>query len=735
MASSRLVRCLVFCAVVFVPRAASAQTLSVNPNSLTLSATAGTNVAPRTVQVTTTRKNLRWSVIGPAVNWLTVAPTSGNDAATVTLTFATAALAPGNYATSFSVQPRTGTAATVSVTLTIRPKLTISCPANRTVISPNGSAVVVTYTVTTSGGVAPVTVTGTPASGSSFAVGTTTVTVTARSSDGQTASCTFTVTVVRQLTVTCPANMTVSSPNGSPVPVSYSVTTSGGLAPVTVTGTPASGSNFAVGTTTVSVTARSSDGQTATCSFTVTVTTTSSSTLTVTCPANKTIASPNGFPVAVNYTVTTSGGVAPVTVTGNPPSGSNFPVGTTIVYVTARSSDGQTASCTFTVTVTYTPPNPPPGTYGPQNVPCPSGAFDIFPGQSIQAAVDNNVAATTFCIKAGVHSITASIIPKSGDVFVGEYGAILDGSGWTTTDANQGAFRAHDCTTCVPAITQDIDNVTIRNLVIRNMPQRGIHAFLSPDHWIVEFNDIGPAKVGVMVSSGSIVRNNFIHGNTNGGYLVWKAADVLFQANQFAYNGPGQKILATSNVTFRGNWSHHNNDGIWFDTENTSSLIEGNLVEDNWRNGIFYEVSSGATIRNNVIRRSNDSGIILSTAKNVEVYGNTLEDNFRGIQLFLNCSAVGGGTLKYDLTNDFVHDNSIKVGTKVGSWANTLNSLSSCTATQVAPYVNGLKNLTFDRNTYTVPSVDGQYWLWGYQAFKYWNEWQAIPQDPAGTVK
>jgi hypothetical protein len=53
----------------------------------------------------------------------------------------------------------------------------------------------------------------------------------------------------------------------------------------------------------------------------------------------------------------------------------------------------------------------------------------------------------------------------------------------------------------------------------------------------------------------------------------------------------------------------------------------------------------------------------------------------------------------------------------------------------MAPYLNGSKNLRYDRNTYTVPSVTGQYWLWGYVQFKYWYEWQAIPQDASGTVK
>ena len=54
------------------------------------------------------------------------------------------------------------------------------------------------------------------------------------------------------------------------------------------------------------------------------------STLYVTCPANKSVTSLDGGPVVVNYTATTDGGVAPISVTGNPASGSAFPVGTDI---------------------------------------------------------------------------------------------------------------------------------------------------------------------------------------------------------------------------------------------------------------------------------------------------------------------------------------------------------------------------------------------------------------------
>lgn len=92
-----------------------------------------------------------------------------------------------------------------------------------------------------------------------------------------------------------------------------------------------------------------------------------------------------------------------------------------------------------------------------------------------------------------------SIVPKTGNTFVGEYGAVVDGTGWTTTDDTLAAFRAHN---------EDIDYVTIRNLVIRKL-RRGIHAFGDslPDHWTIEYNEIASNYSGIVFPSYSNVRN------------------------------------------------------------------------------------------------------------------------------------------------------------------------------------------------------------------------------------
>ena len=319
------------------------------------------------------------------------------------------------------------------------------------------------------------------------------------------------------------------------------------------------------------------------------------------------------------------------------------------------------------------PPPPPTGTGQQPGITCPGGV-DVFPGASIQAAINNNPGNTTFCIRAGIHAVRSAITPKSGNVFVGEYGAVLDGSGWATSDVNQGAFRAHN---------EDINDVTIRNLVIRNMPQKGIHAFKDyADRWTIENNEITGTLVGVAAPNYSLVRNNYIHHNTDGGYFGYRIVGTTFEGNEFSYNGR-HKVVATSNVTFRNNFVHHNIvDGIWYDADNTNGLVEGNRVEDNGREGIFYEISQVATIRNNTVRRNVSSGIFVSTSKNVEAYGNTVENNLIGIQFFVNCGLVGQGTISYDLANNTAYDNTVRVGTASGSYGSGFVYLSSCTSAQ-----------------------------------------------------
>jgi parallel beta-helix repeat protein len=375
---------------------------------------------------------------------------------------------------------------------------------------------------------------------------------------------------------------------------------------------------------------------------------------------------------------------------------------------------------------------------GPQRaIVCPVGAVDLAPGTDIQHVVDAYPGGTAFCLKSGVHAITSAITPKTGDVFVGEYGAILDGTRWKTAEPTQAAFRAHN---------QDIDDVTIRNLVIQHMPQRGIHAFpWMSDRWIVEYIEIWGGQVGIQLGNQSVLRHSWIHDNVGnpsspiaaergGGYSVYQTTDVLFEHNEISFNGPEQKVSLSTNVTFRDNFVHHNRwDGIWYDGDNVGSLIEGNRVEDNPGSGIFYEISGRGIIRNNVVSRSGDHGVFISTSKDVEIEKNSLDDNVRGIQYFVDCGAVGGGAIRWDLTNNLARNNLVSVDAAAGSYASGLSHSSNCALEQVAAYENGSKRLQFADNRYAVPSTNGSYWLWG-GSLKPFSDWQRLGLDRQGSV-
>lgn len=75
------------------------------------------------------------------------------------------------------------------------------------------------------------------------------------------------------LTLSCPANVSTASPDGTPRAVTFDTPQGGGgTAPITTTCTPNSGSQFPVGTSAVSCQARDAASRTASCSFNVVVT-------------------------------------------------------------------------------------------------------------------------------------------------------------------------------------------------------------------------------------------------------------------------------------------------------------------------------------------------------------------------------------------------------------------------------------------------------------------------------
>src|SRR4051794_3561591 len=231
---------------------------------------------------------------------------------------------------------------------------TVHVPADivKEATSPKGA--VVEFTVTAEDAVdGPVDPRCTPASGSLFPIGTTTVRCDAVDAHFNSGHGEFRVTIVDRhphpiLKLPDAITTEATGPHGAEVKYEASAEPGSMDESGTITSfvcTPASGSLFPLGTTSVSCTATDAQGASTTGTFTVTVTDTTAPVLTL----------PGDIETdhhVVTYTATATdlvdGGTS---VDCHPPSGSTFPTGTTTVNCSATDMHGNTAHGSFHVTV------------------------------------------------------------------------------------------------------------------------------------------------------------------------------------------------------------------------------------------------------------------------------------------------------------------------------------------------------------------------------------------------
>jgi hypothetical protein len=230
----------------------------------------------------------------------------------------------------------------------------ITCPGDITVCNDAGQcAAEVNFTVTSSDNCPGVITVANPPSGSFFPLGTTVVSCTATDAAGHQTQCGFTVTVndCESPTITCPGDMTVcNDPGQCSAVVNYTTTASDNCPGVNTICIPPPGASFPKGTTLVTCIATDAVGHTAQCTFNVTVNDCESPT--IGCPGDLTVCNDaNQCSAVVNFTVTAQDNCPGVSLVVTPPSGTTFPIGTTLVNAVATDVAGHVATCSFNVTV------------------------------------------------------------------------------------------------------------------------------------------------------------------------------------------------------------------------------------------------------------------------------------------------------------------------------------------------------------------------------------------------
>jgi hypothetical protein len=369
----------------------------------------------------------------------------------------------------------------------------------------------------------------------------------------------------------------------------------------------------------------------------------------------------------------------------------------------------------------------------------------IAPGQSIQAAVDAHPPGTQFVIEAGTHR-RQSVVPKPGNAFVGERGAILDGE-------HETEFAFH-----IGRSPPFPDGVTIRGLVIRHyappVQRCAVEAKIDTRRistgWVIADNEVRDnATCGISAGRRTRVLRNNVHHN---GQIGIKAAgdSALIEGNEIAFNNHrkafaygfeagGTKFTNTRWLVVRNNHVHDNwGSGLWTDINNIHTLYEGNRVEDNAAQGIFHEISYDAVIRDNVVRRNGfdrprsaafyGAQILIAHSANVEVYGNTVETGAtfgNGIMVIQQKRSDHPGPYgPHELRNVHVHDNTIIMrATGRTGIAQDVGDVTVFTR----------RNVRFERNSYHLGTNARPFaWMNGRVTAA---EWRGAGQDAGGVFK
>lgn len=391
------------------------------------------------------------------------------------------------------------------------------------------------------------------------------------------------------------------------------------------------------------------------------------------------------------------------------------------------------SSCSVEAPTSATPPSSPLTAAALQ--------VSVSPGQDIQKAVNSLAAGGTILMKAGIYR-RQSIVPKDGMTFVGENGAILDGDGVVNF-----AFNGTKSGKVVA------NNVTIRNLEIRGYSSdlgtgpimAALRQNVQTSGWVVEDCNIHHNSAGgIKTGNNMVIRGNWIHDNGQVG-ISGSGDGILIVDNEVSINNTrdvrkteglaaagGMKLLKTKNLVVRGNYFHDNNaPGIWIDRHAVNTLIENNRVINNAGAGIFIEISYGATVRNNTASGNGfknarwlyGGGITVSSTPDVEVYGNTVGLNARGI------TAVhqdrGTGPLgKHEVRNLYVHDNKITMKSEDG----TVTGLAVGTGESIYYTKKGNR---FKDNSYCLGS-QSKYFYWNSKRLTK-NEWKSSGNDVGGN--
>jgi hypothetical protein len=333
------------------------------------------------------------------------------------------------------------------------------------------------------------------------------------------------------------------------------------------------------------------------------------------------------------------------------------------------------------------------------------------------------------------------------------------GAGQFTLDAGRHVVLADDpsdhtieVSTRRTWVMSNSDGITISSLTMGHAANDALSGALSNDghsNWTVQDSTLSDAH-GAVVSIHNannlrVLRNDISRGGDMGihGTLVTSG---LVQSNhihdnntdQFsaAWGAGGVKVTEVREFVMDANEVDHNAaPGLWCDISCLGVTYSNNRVHHNQWQGIIFEISDKAIIRDNVVWQNGwgapswgwGAGILISSSADTEVYNNTVAWNKAGISVVdLNRPD------RVSTVNNYVHDNVIVRDTVAAgdAWSDlSLAWLNDGTGRLFDPAANnrGVNN----RYWYDQPEGDAIRGSWQ-QHFQRLADLQATPGNVGG---
>lgn len=297
----------------------------------------------------------------------------------------------------------------------------------------------------------------------------------------------------------------------------------------------------------------------------------------------------------------------------------------------------------------------------------PAGAIGINPGDNIQSIVNSNPAGSTFLLRTGYHRLQ-TIIPRDGDTFIGEDGAVLsgariltdfsrEGNYWVATNQTQENRQAGECDGSAPRCrySEDLyfDDQPLKHASSLGNVGPGsfyfdygankIYFADDPTNHVVEASVNGDGafngsaanvtienltieKYAVSAQRAAIrgdntynwaVRSNVIRLNHGGGIRMGDAMQIvnnrIVQNGQIGIGGIGDNVLVQDNQIAYNNYagfaSGWEAGGTKFvDTRNL--VVRNNYVHDNIGPGLWTDIDNiDVLIENNIVVDNYSMGI------------------------------------------------------------------------------------------------------------------------------